>query len=105
MARAEGCVEPTFGARSAPDDAGILRAEGKEHVLFALRCCCCCCCCCTTLSPPVVFISGFADEQVYRHAQQLHLLAVFDKPLDFDELRALISNYFAETGRRGVVAP
>jgi response regulator NasT len=54
--------------------------------------------------PPVVFISGFADEQVYRHAQQLHALAVFDKPLDFDELRAFVSNYFAGTARRSTVA-
>lgn len=45
--------------------------------------------------PPVVFISAFADEQTHAQAQRLGALAVFDKPLDFDELRAFVSNYFA----------
>jgi CheY-like chemotaxis protein len=47
--------------------------------------------------PPVVFITAFGDEQVHEQAQKLGALAVFDKPLDFDDLRAFVANYFAGT--------
>ncbi len=45
--------------------------------------------------PPVVFITAFGDEQVHEQAHQLGALAVFDKPLDFDELRTFVANYLA----------
>ncbi len=44
--------------------------------------------------PPVVFLTAFAGDQVHAQAQKLGALAVFDKPVDFDELRAFVSGYF-----------
>lgn len=45
--------------------------------------------------PPVVFITAFADDQVHAQARSLGALAVFDKPVDFDELRAFVASHFA----------
>ncbi len=46
--------------------------------------------------PPVVFITAFADDQVHEQAQNLGALAVFDKPVDFDELRAFVASHIAD---------
>jgi two-component system, cell cycle sensor histidine kinase and response regulator CckA len=54
--------------------------------------------------PPVVFITAFADDQVHVQAQKLGAIAVFDKPIDFDELRAFVTHYFASPSSQGAIA-
>jgi two-component system, response regulator, stage 0 sporulation protein F len=54
---------------------------------------------CATSLPPVVFITAFADEHVLKQARAVGALAVFDKPLDFDELRAFVTKHFAASAR------
>lgn len=36
--------------------------------------------------PPIVLITGFGDWRVHKEAQALGAVAVFDKPVDFDDL-------------------
>jgi CheY-like chemotaxis protein len=45
--------------------------------------------------PPVVFITAFGDEELHQEAMQAGALAVLDKPLDLDELRAFVNDFLA----------
>lgn len=40
--------------------------------------------------PPVLLITAFGDKAVHRQAARLGALAVFDKPFDVDDLRAMV---------------
>jgi CheY-like chemotaxis protein len=48
--------------------------------------------------PPVVFITGFGDEELHEQAHHVGALAVLDKPFDIDELRVFVNNYLAKKG-------
>ena len=50
-------------------------------------------------TPPVVFITAFGDEELHAEARRIGALTVLDKPIDFDELRALVNDFFAGGGR------
>ena len=48
--------------------------------------------------PPVIFITAFGDEELHEQAHHAGALAVINKPLDIDELRAFITSYLANKG-------
>jgi two-component system, response regulator, stage 0 sporulation protein F len=43
--------------------------------------------------PPVVFITAFGDEELHRRALRAGALAVFDKPIDLDDLRLFVREF------------
>jgi len=46
--------------------------------------------------PPVVFITAFADDELRRRARQAGAVAVFDKPVDLDDLMAFVSRFLGQ---------
>lgn len=54
------------------------------HVLAALRS--------AQWSTPVILITAFGDERVHEEGTRLGAVAVFDKPLDIDDLRTALRN-------------
>ena len=48
--------------------------------------------------PPVIFITAFGDEELHEQAHHAGAVAVLDKPLDIDELRAFVNSYLASKG-------
>jgi two-component system, response regulator, stage 0 sporulation protein F len=53
--------------------------------------------------PPFILITGFGDEELHAQASELGAQAVFDKPFDLDDLRALVLR-IAGTGAQGAMA-
>jgi DNA-binding response OmpR family regulator len=47
-------------------------------------------------TPPVILITAFGDEEVRREAIHLGVIAVVDKPFDFDELRSFVNGLLAK---------
>jgi DNA-binding response OmpR family regulator len=45
--------------------------------------------------PPVLFMTAFGDAELSDEVASLGALAVLEKPIDFDELRAFIRSYLA----------
>jgi len=43
--------------------------------------------------PPVVFITAFGDEELHRRALLVGAVAVFDKPIDIDDLRLFVREF------------
>jgi CheY-like chemotaxis protein len=46
--------------------------------------------------PPVVFMTAFGDEEVHEEAMRVGAVAVLDKPVDLDELRAFVGTYLTQ---------
>jgi CheY-like chemotaxis protein len=46
--------------------------------------------------PPVVFITAFGDEDIHDQAIHAGALAVINKPLDIDELRAFVNAFLVK---------
>jgi len=44
-------------------------------------------------APPVLFMTAFGDDDLGEEAIHIDVLAVLDKPFDFDELRAFVRSY------------
>jgi two-component system, response regulator, stage 0 sporulation protein F len=53
--------------------------------------------------PRFIIITGFGDEELHAQASALGAEAVFDKPFDLDDLRALVLR-IAGAGAQGAVA-
>jgi CheY-like chemotaxis protein len=45
--------------------------------------------------PPVLFLTAFGDEEIREEAIRVGALAVLDKPVDGNELRAWVEGYLA----------
>ena len=43
--------------------------------------------------PPVVFITAFGDDELHARALRAGAVAVFDKPIDIDDLRAFVCEF------------
>jgi two-component system, response regulator, stage 0 sporulation protein F len=43
--------------------------------------------------PPVVFITAFGDDELHRRALLAGAVAVFDKPIDIDDLRLFVREF------------
>jgi two-component system, response regulator, stage 0 sporulation protein F len=43
--------------------------------------------------PPVVFITAFGDEELHCRALRAGAVAVFDKPIDIDDLRLFVREF------------
>jgi CheY-like chemotaxis protein len=54
------------------------------HILAALRA--------AQWSTPVILITAFGDARVHEEGARLGAVAVFDKPLDFDDLQTALLN-------------
>jgi DNA-binding response OmpR family regulator len=48
--------------------------------------------------PPLILITAFADEPLRARATMLGAAAVLDKPFDFDDFRAVVSNLLTPRG-------
>jgi DNA-binding response OmpR family regulator len=75
-----------------PEDSVIItdvrmpRRGGIDVVVGARRMAVC---------PPIIIVTGFADEKLHAEARRLGALAVFDKPFDVDRLRARVNQIAA----------
>ena len=49
----------------------------------------------TARVPPVLFMTAFGDEELREEAMRVGAVAVLDKPVDLDELRAFVDKYLA----------
>ncbi len=49
--------------------------------------------------PPVVFITAFGDDELHRRALLAGALAVFDKPIDIDDLRLFVREFLQRGAR------
>lgn len=47
--------------------------------------------------PPVLFMTAFGDEELREEAMRVGAVAVIDKPVDLDELRAFVEEYLAQS--------
>jgi CheY-like chemotaxis protein len=48
--------------------------------------------------PPFILITAFEGEELHAAAEDLGVLAVFDKPFDVDELRRFVSAFLDASG-------
>lgn len=46
-------------------------------------------------APPIIFMTGYPDQELQQQAQQLHPLAYFIKPISIQELHSAITSVYA----------
>ncbi len=54
----------------------------------------------TLTKTPVILITAFGDETTHLRAQRMGASHVFDKPFDFDDLRAAVHETLHQQSRR-----
>lgn len=50
-------------------------------------------------APPVIFVTAFGDDEVHEQERSVGAIAVLDKPLDMDDLRAFVAEFLAGRAR------